>query len=427
MRITGVWRRLAGALLVLSLLIGSGVAQADPGGSDGRGLPRDLVVKVNGVPIEWDQGHKPGLYNGRTLVPLFKVVEATGDKVGWYDNWANGYEGLVIVERDLRKNPLPAGSVIPAHSGQYIRVKMWPRRTEQGGYPDRMIMEWTTPTGHEGHPGPRSMRIQSDLRLINDRTYVPVRHLMESLGYQVEWDEWSGSVNINTRAVQAPSESDFAAAARIRLRNLMHPSSGKTAFVIDQSSPIDATPATVFHLTRLLDQAGAIAHHSLDPNRAVVVMDNYKTITYTDKRTGRVLHEVHWTHGARRMTAAEAEHFIAELQDQADAISLFMILMGVVVGGAIDTKNDKVLDIIKNAGGAGAGYVLGKIIKSDVDDISLCYRAAKASNKDAGPNDPIITVTWVGNSLSRCFEDGHPDLVTLEELMEDDSAYYPGY
>lgn len=415
------------SLLVLTLiLLGNSRVFADVGGADQSGRVSELVVKVNGVPIQWDAGHYPRLYGGRTLVPLFRVVEATGDKVTWYDSFLNGYEGLAVVERNLQRNPLPSGSVIPAHSSQYLRVKLWPRAAEHGGRPDRMLMEWTTPSEVTTRPLTRSQWIATDIRLINGRTYVSVRLLMEALGYHVQWEPWSNSVNIDTKTVQRSSESDLQQALAFPLRNLMAPDSGRAAFVFDHSRPLASTPASMFHLTRLLDQANSIARYSMDNTRTAVVVESEQTIYVVDKRSGRKLHEIHWTHGVRRMTAQEAEHFLAELQDEADQVTYFTMLLGLVIGGAIDTKGDRILEILKNAGGATAGYFGGRLIQSTKSDIDVCYKAAKAARSSSDPTEPIIAVAWVGNSMSKCFEHGHPEPVTLEELMEDAPSYYPG-
>ncbi len=99
----------------------------------------------------------PTIENGRTLVPMRGFFEALGADVSWdaSTKTATGIRGGTVVR-------IPIGSNQPTVNGSVVVI-------------------------------------QVPARIINNRTYIPLRFVGEALGEQVDWDGTTRSVIITTR------------------------------------------------------------------------------------------------------------------------------------------------------------------------------------------------------------------------------------
>ncbi len=120
-------------------------------------LPDDGAVKVtlNGKRIEFDQ--EPIIENDRTLVPFRKIFEAMEAEVSW-----DGATQTVTAKK--------GDIVITLQIGNNIMTK----NTEQ-------------------------IILDVPAKLVNDRTLVPVRAIVEGLGAKVDWDGATQTVIITNR------------------------------------------------------------------------------------------------------------------------------------------------------------------------------------------------------------------------------------
>ena len=120
--------------------------------------PIELSVNIDGEKVNVDNNTgKPYIdENGRTQVPIRVVMETIGADVGW-----NDHTKTAIIKKD--------GITIEITIGEnYIKVN-----------------------GNE---------VKNDTVAVinNNRTYLPIRIVLESLGYSVDWDNSLKAVNINS-------------------------------------------------------------------------------------------------------------------------------------------------------------------------------------------------------------------------------------
>lgn len=123
----------------------------------------DVSIVVDGNKIQFpDQG--PVIFDGRTMVPIRSVMEALGMQVGW-----DAENSMVTVSNGESTVKLAINSNI-------------------------MINEATDIMTGE------VMTFESELEvaplLINDRTCLPIRAVVEAFGIAVSWDEETRSVMI---------------------------------------------------------------------------------------------------------------------------------------------------------------------------------------------------------------------------------------
>lgn len=109
------------------------------------GQPLGVVVLVNGEPVFFDQ--PPIILDGRTLVPVRAVVEKLGATVEWDDTTKTVY-----VKTSEMKNA--------AFSGEGVEVAV----------NNELVSFDVQPT------------------IINGRTLIPIRAVVEKLGCTVDWD-----------------------------------------------------------------------------------------------------------------------------------------------------------------------------------------------------------------------------------------------
>jgi len=119
-----------------------------------------IRVYLNGKRIKFDQ--QPIIEDGRTLVPIRAIAEAMGATVGWED--ATGTAIISFDESDFRITR-------DINSAQVI--------TRDG-----------TTTQY------RNISLDVPMRIINDRTFVPLRFLAQAFGARVDWDGDNRIVNI---------------------------------------------------------------------------------------------------------------------------------------------------------------------------------------------------------------------------------------
>lgn len=134
----------------------------------------DVTVTINGVPVEFDQ--PPIIQNGRTLVPVRAVFEAMGCDVQYYPGHEGFYDAYVIISDISRWINISIGST---------EVKV--SSCDPNDNLDNTTWNSDVPA-----------------QIINGRTVVPVRVLSEALGYNVQWDGNTRTVNIILPEDDAP-------------------------------------------------------------------------------------------------------------------------------------------------------------------------------------------------------------------------------
>ncbi|PQV64157.1 Copper amine oxidase N-terminal domain-containing protein [Abditibacterium utsteinense] len=120
------------AASALSLALAAGAARAD------------IAVNLNGQPLA--TGAAPMQIGGRTLVPMRDIFEALGAQLSW-----NPVAQTITAQKDLTKIQLAINN------------------------PDALV-------------NGRSIRLEQPATLINGRTFVPLRFVAEATGAQVDWN-----------------------------------------------------------------------------------------------------------------------------------------------------------------------------------------------------------------------------------------------
>ncbi len=135
------------AASALSLALATHVARAD------------IAVTLNGQPLA--TAASPMQVNGRTLVPMRDIFEALGAQLEW-----NPVAQTITAQKDLTKIQLAINN------------------------PDALV-------------NGRNVRLEQPATLINGRTYVPLRFVAEATGAQVEWNGPLQMVSIRSNALAA--------------------------------------------------------------------------------------------------------------------------------------------------------------------------------------------------------------------------------
>lgn len=137
----------------------AGLPETPGGGSD------EVKVFVDGVRIVFDdQG--PVIIDGRTLVPIRKVTEAMGKKVGW--------------DGELRRADV---------SDDYTTLEL---------FIENPLMHSIVKNPVTGEISEYDTELDAPPKIINDRTCLPIRAVVEGFGMKVDWDDNTKSVLINT-------------------------------------------------------------------------------------------------------------------------------------------------------------------------------------------------------------------------------------
>lgn len=117
---------------------------------------QNVTVKLNGAPLSFDVN--PFIENDRTLVPVRGIFEAIGAKVNWDEETRT-----VIVSYDV------------------------------GGEPVFVVLQIDN---KDAFVNGEKKALDVPAKIVEGRTFVPVRFIMEALGSGVEWDQASYTVSI---------------------------------------------------------------------------------------------------------------------------------------------------------------------------------------------------------------------------------------
>jgi hypothetical protein len=123
---------------------------------------QDIRIRLNGGLVEMDA--KPFIENGRVLVPLRGIFEKLGAVVEWLEE-----EQAVVVSGD----GLTVRFIIGRDSAELVKVD-----------------------GAE--PVTETVQLDVPARIVEDRTFIPVRFVAEALGAEVTWDDAHRTVIIET-------------------------------------------------------------------------------------------------------------------------------------------------------------------------------------------------------------------------------------
>lgn len=122
-------------------------------------------IQIDGVTLETEDSAVN--VDSRVLVPLRAVFESMGARVNWDDN---------------------AKTAWIARDGQYITVDTRSSQISEGVLNSDNQIYWV-----------ESKNLDVGARIINDRVYIPVRAVSETLGANVGWDGENNCVLIDTR------------------------------------------------------------------------------------------------------------------------------------------------------------------------------------------------------------------------------------
>jgi hypothetical protein len=117
--------------------------------------PTEVKVLIDGVPLTMID--KPFIENGRTLVPMRALFESFGAEV----SWDSVNKIALAVQNDITIR-IPIGSTRPTVNGITVLIDV-------------------------------------PAKIVNGRTYIPLRFVGEFLGYTVGWDGPSKTVTITTQ------------------------------------------------------------------------------------------------------------------------------------------------------------------------------------------------------------------------------------
>jgi hypothetical protein len=128
---------------------------------------QDIRIRLNGGLVEMDA--KPFIENGRVLVPLRGVFEKLGAVVEWFEE----EQAVVVSVADLTIR-----LIIGQHSAEVVKV---------GG----------------AEPVTETVQLDVPARIVEGRTFIPVRFVAEALGAEVTWDDAHRTVVIETGGKQS--------------------------------------------------------------------------------------------------------------------------------------------------------------------------------------------------------------------------------
>lgn len=143
---------------------------------------QDIQVHIDGVPLEI-RGTPPVIQNGRTLVGIRDVFEALGFDIGW--------DGSVRMVRLTR-------SYVGGNTFVDTRI------TFIVGEPYFDISHEEVVGRAEIFVGRGHGRFDVPAQIINGSTMLPLRALIEAIGYQVSWDGTNRIVHIITTNPTTP-------------------------------------------------------------------------------------------------------------------------------------------------------------------------------------------------------------------------------
>lgn len=139
-------------------------------------------IKINALGKNVSTDVKPFVLNGRTMVPIRFVSEALGAKVNWNDQYRT-----ITIEKPYQKQLyIDLESKMQNSMGATIYA--------QGGY-----------------YGASSYSVYLDVAPVvkNGRTFLPARIIAEELGYYVNWDASTRTVNITKNYVGGQTYKEY--------------------------------------------------------------------------------------------------------------------------------------------------------------------------------------------------------------------------
>lgn len=139
---------------IAALLIAAAAVSVSAYAADG------ITVKLNGELLEFDV--QPRIINERTMVPMRKIFEELGAQVEW------------VPEEQM---------IIAAHGSELILLQIG----------ESAVIKRDMMTGE-------MYRTELDISpcIIEDRTFVPLRAVSETLGAEVTWDGETGTVFLSS-------------------------------------------------------------------------------------------------------------------------------------------------------------------------------------------------------------------------------------
>jgi len=147
----------------------------------------EINVTINGEKVVFsDQG--PVIVEGRVLVPIRGVFETLGYNVRWDSNeqivtlQGGGYEVKISINKD-----------------SFNIDRLW-----RHGIPDDVV---TVDLYSEPVARPS---LEVPAQIINNRTLLPIRAILENLGYHVDWDENTRTVIISEPSNNSSNSSEFS-------------------------------------------------------------------------------------------------------------------------------------------------------------------------------------------------------------------------
>lgn len=140
---------------IISLVIALGIAIS----SVTAFAQRDITILKDGNKLSFDVA--PYIVDGFTMVPMRAIFESIGAKVTW-DQETKTVIALYGADEDAKALILQIGANYAFLNGEKIEFK-------------------------------------KSAEIVNDRTFVPLRAVNESLGYKVDWDQDTYTVTITTK------------------------------------------------------------------------------------------------------------------------------------------------------------------------------------------------------------------------------------
>jgi len=137
----------------------------------------EIIVTAHGERVTFPDGQSPIVVDGRVLVPLRGVFEALGFDVFW-----NSEDHFATLKRARTYVFIPVGS---------------DTFSVMGGVSGNT----GTPTAYH--------TLEVPAQIIGGRTFVPIRHILEAVGYRLEWQSATRTVAISSDTGRAVSFSPF--------------------------------------------------------------------------------------------------------------------------------------------------------------------------------------------------------------------------
>lgn len=129
----------------------------------------EIKVILDGERIEFDV--QPVIENERTLVPMRAIFEAMGKKITWVGHtesaWAEDENTLVYFWADGESKYISKRDIVETNGERHLE-------------------------------NPRDIEIDVPARVVNGRTLVPLRAIAEAFDCDVQWDDDTRTVNIET-------------------------------------------------------------------------------------------------------------------------------------------------------------------------------------------------------------------------------------